>query len=95
LIVRERSLGELAEDVDDLKRHVDARMIELTDRVRRLSDRLDNAPFIRADLHSEQISSVRNDISSLRQLTMWLLGLLVSAIIGAIVVLVITAGRGG
>jgi uncharacterized sporulation protein YeaH/YhbH (DUF444 family) len=93
--VRERSLGEIADDVDRLQRHVDARMVELAAKVTRLTDRFDNAPFVRADLHSEQISSVRNDISSLRQLTMWLLGLLVSAIIGAIVVLVITAGRGG
>jgi hypothetical protein len=93
--MRERSLGEIADDVDRLRSHTDAIVAELATRVTKLTDRLDHAPFVRADLHSEQISSVRNDISALRQLTMWLLGLLVSAIIGAIVVLVITAGRGG
>jgi hypothetical protein len=93
--VRERSLAEIAEDLDELRRHVDARMIELSTTVTRLSDRFDNSPFVRSDLHSEQIGNVRKDIATLRQLTMWLLGLLVSAIIGAIVVLVITAGRGG
>lgn len=93
--MRERSIDEIAEDVDRLRLEVNARMTELAAIVVRLQDRFEHAPYVRQDLHSEQVTNLRNDITSLRQLTMWLLGLLVSAIIGAIVVLVITAGRSG
>jgi hypothetical protein len=59
-----------------------------------VAERINTAPYVRVDLHTEQIMNLRSEVGSLRQIMMWLLGLLVSAIVGAIVVLVITAGRG-
>jgi hypothetical protein len=80
---RERTLGELADDLERLARQVE-----------RLTDRLDNAPFVRLDLHNEQINNLRSDISGLRTLLMWVLGILASVLISAIV-LGISAVAGG
>jgi hypothetical protein len=82
--MREPSLPEVAEDVAELKHEV-----------RRLADRLDAAPFVRADLHSEQIGSLKASVAGLETRVNLVLGLLTTSIIGAIVVLVISAGRGG
>ena len=92
--MRERSIGELTEDVEQLRQHVDARMVELAASINQLRDRLDNAPYVRNDLHSEQIQNIRGDIKALRTVTMWLLGLLVSSIVGAIIVLVVSVASG-
>jgi hypothetical protein len=92
--MRERSIGEVADDVDRLRHDMDRRMTDMATRHTQLAAKVDAAPYVRVDLHTEQITNLRGDVASLRQVTMWLLGLLVSAIVGAIVVLVITAGRG-
>ena len=83
-MAHEPSLGELAEDVADLRTEMKV-----------LAARFEDAPFVRRDLHQSEYGRVRDDIAGLRTLTMWTLGLLCSALIGAIVVLVIAVGRGG
>ncbi|HEV2928874.1 MAG TPA: hypothetical protein VGW74_09285 [Propionibacteriaceae bacterium] len=92
---RERTPEELAEDISDLRGDMGRELGQVRDQVSRLVDRLDTAPFVRSDLHAEQIDRLRGDVGSLRSLTMWTLGLMCSSIVGAIIVLVITAGRGG
>ena len=88
---RQRSLDEVAEDLIELRREH-----------KRLAERLDAAPYVRQDLHAEQLDRLRSDIkgvraeiASVRALTMWTLGLLCTSIIGAIIVLVISAGTAG
>lgn len=68
-------------------------MADLTKEVRQLTGY--NTPFVRRDLHDEQIGSIRHDIAEIRVLARWAVGLIASSIIGAVVVLVIVAGRGG
>jgi hypothetical protein len=80
----EPSLGEVVRDLQRVSARVD-----------RLAERWDDAPFVRSDLHSEQMGSVRKAVEDLGTRVNYLLGLLVSSIIGAIIVLVISAGRGG
>lgn len=78
--MRERSIDEIAEDLADLK--------------------ADMHKLVRVDLHAEQlgrlrddIASARGDVSSLRHLTMWTLGILCSQIIAAIVGIVVAVAR--
>lgn len=70
-------------------------MLELQRDIRHVGDRLDSAPFVRVELHNEQLDRVRSDIASLRALTMWTLGLLCSQFVGAIVVVIVSVARGG
>lgn len=81
---RQRSLDEVAEDLIELRRDH-----------KRLEGRLDAAPFVRQDLHAEQLDRLRSDIAGVRALTMWTLGVLCTSIIGAIIVMVISAGTAG
>ena len=80
---RERTLGEIAEDLERLTRQVE-----------RLTDRLDNAPYVRLDLHNEQISNLRSDISGLRTMLMWVLGILASVMISAVVMGITAVAQG-
>ena len=66
----------------------------LTAVVQRLADRLDNAPFVRSDLHNEQINNLRSDISGVRSMQMWVLGLLGSILIAAVVVVITAVAQG-
>jgi hypothetical protein len=83
---RERTPGEIADDLERLARQVE-----------RLTDRLDNAPFVRLDLHNEQITNLRSDISGLRAMQMWVLGMLASILVAAVVagITAIAQGRLG
>jgi hypothetical protein len=80
---RERTLGEVADDLERLTRQVE-----------RLTDRLDNAPFVRVDLHNEQVSNLRSDISGLRTMLMWILGILASVLISAVVMGITAIAQG-
>jgi hypothetical protein len=77
-----RSLEELDDDVLEMKREVHD-----------LKTALDSAPFVRVELHNEQVDRLRGDIASLRTLVMWTLGLLCSSIVSAILVLIISVAR--
>jgi len=81
---RERTLGEVADDLERLTRQVE-----------RLTDRLDNAPFVRLDLHNEQINNLRADITGLRTMLMWVLGILASILISAVVMGITAIAQGG
>jgi len=81
---RQRSLEEVSEDLLELRRDH-----------KRLSERLDAAPYVRQDLHAEQLDRLRSDIAAVRSLTMWTLAILCTSIIGAIITLVVSAGTGG
>jgi hypothetical protein len=87
-VPREPTLGELADDVE-----------KLTVQVQRLGDRLDNAPYVRRDLHDEQINNVRKDIhavqtsttdgmAGLRTMQMWMLGVMGSILVAAVVAVI-------
>ncbi len=80
---RERSIDEAFEDLEKLSIHV-----------QRLHDRLDSLPFVRADLHNEQINNLRSDISGVRTMQMWVLGLLGSILIAAIVAFITAVAQG-
>lgn len=83
---RARTVDEVAEDVE-----------QLTTQVQRLADRLDNAPFVRADLHNEQIGNIRDAIAAVRALQMWILGLLGTMLValGVVVITAVAQGRLG
>lgn len=81
---RQRSLEEVTEDI-----------FELRQKVSDLGKRIDGAPFVRADLHAEQLDRIRSELASVRSLTMWTLGILCTFIIGAIVTFALSAGTAG
>ena len=81
---RERTIDEVAEDVE-----------ALTAQVQRLGEKFDNAPFVRADLHNEQINSVRNDLASVKTMQMWILGIFGSILIAGVVTAITAVARGG
>ena len=92
-MAREPTLGELADDVVDLRREV-----------RMLSDAV-GRDFVRADLHNEQIGNIRSDLAGLRQSQtegfsglnskfMWVVGIL-GMILVAVVVAAVTNAMGG
>ena len=81
---RERTLGEVADDLERLTRQVE-----------RLTDQLHNAPFVRLDLHNEQINNLRADITGLRTMLMWVLGILASILISAVVMVITAVAQGG
>jgi len=94
-VPREPTLGELADDVE-----------KLTVQVQRLGDRLDNAPYVRRDLHDEQITNVRNDIrrvqasttegmAGLRTMQMWMLGVMGSILVAAVVAVIANVAGSG
>jgi hypothetical protein len=81
---RERTLGEIDRDLERLTRDFD-----------QLQARLHNGAFVRADLHNEQIANLRGDIkgartnlgaeiSGVRTMQMWMLGILASLLIAAV-----------
>ena len=80
---RERTLGEVAEDLERLTRQVE-----------RITDRLEHLPFVRADLHNEQVNNLRSDISGLRTMLMWVLGILASVMISAVVMGITAVAQG-
>jgi Haemolysin XhlA len=83
---RARTLGELDRDVERLARDLD-----------QLQTRLNNGAYVRADLHNEQINNLRSDISGIRTMQMWVLGILASILVSAVVagITAIAQGRLG
>lgn len=74
--------------------------------VDRLHERIDSLPFVRADLHNVEIQNLgnritsvsdglRNDIGSVRTMQMWILGILGTILIAAVVTFIgmIAQGR--
>jgi hypothetical protein len=83
-VARERTIEEVYEDLEKLR-------LEM----QRLADRFDNAPFVRADLHNEQIRGLSAALDSVRALQTIILGMLGSIIVGAVVVVITAVARGG
>lgn len=83
-MARERTIEELAEDLE-----------QLTAQVQRLGDRFDSAPFVRADLHNEQVTNIRGQLDGLRTMLMWILGILASVLVSGVVLVVSAVARGG
>jgi hypothetical protein len=83
-VARERTIEEVAEDLDKMWREV-----------QRLADRFDNAPFVRTDLHNEQIRSLTSGLESVARLQMWILGLLGSILVAVVVAVITAVARGG
>jgi len=71
---RERTLGEIDRDLERLTREFE-----------QLQQRLNNGAFVRVDLHNEQINNLRADINGVRTMQMWVLGILASILVAAVV----------
>ncbi len=80
---RELSIEEVAKDLEKLERQV-----------QKLIERWDSAPFVRADLHNEQIQNLRSDIGGVRTMQMWVLGILGSILIAAVVTFIGAIAQG-
>jgi hypothetical protein len=94
-VARERTIEEVAEDLDKLWREV-----------QRLADRFDNSPFVRTDLHNEQIRGLTTGLSNARaefdrglasvsRLLMWILGVLGTVAVAAVVAVISAVAQGG
>jgi hypothetical protein len=90
-VMKTSKLAEVADDVDEMRDGLDDVRREL----RRLVEQLDTAPFVRRELHDEQIRGMRESMGRVASHAQWTFGLLASSIIGAIVVFAITVARGG
>lgn len=83
-MARERTIGELSEDVEWLIK-----------RMQRLDDRISKAPFVRADLHNEQIANIRGRLDGLHTMLMWILGILATMLVSGVVIVISAVARGG
>jgi hypothetical protein len=83
-VARERTNEELGE-------HLDKMQSEL----QRLADRFDTAPFVRADVHNEQIKGITKELESVSRLLTWILGLLGSVVVALLVAVITAVARGG
>ena len=76
--------AEVADDVDEVRRELS-----------RLRDELESAPFVRRELHEEQIRDIREAMKRVASHAQWTFGLLASSIISAVVVFAVAVARGG
>jgi hypothetical protein len=83
-VARERTLEEVTEELEKLWREF-----------QRLADRFDTAPFVRAELHNEQIAHIRDDLGGLKTMLMWILGILGSVLVAGVVALITAVAQGG
>jgi hypothetical protein len=77
-------LAEVADDVDEMRRELS-----------RLRDEFDAAPYVRRDLHDEQIRDIREAMKRVAAHAQWTFGLLASSIISAVVVFAIAVVQRG
>ena len=77
-------LAEVADDVDEVRRELS-----------RLRDELASAPFVRRELHDEQIRDIREALERVATHAQWTFGLLASSIISAVVVFAIAVAQRG
>lgn len=88
-------LAEVADDVDEMRDGFRRSLDDIQREVRRLADQLDTAPFVRRELHDEQIRGVRESMHRVAAHAQWTFGLVASSIIGAVVVFVLSMAQGG
>lgn len=94
-MARERTLEDIAEQVDWLTKQVEWSTKQVNRLPSRLDDRMNKAPFVRVDLYNVEMRSIRERLDSLHTMLMWILTIL-SGIVVAVVVTVISAvARGG
>jgi hypothetical protein len=77
-------LADVAEDVDEVRRELS-----------RLRDELASGPYVRRELHDEQIRDLREAMKRVTSHAQWTFGLLASSIISAVVVFAIAVAQGG
>lgn len=87
-------LAEVADDVDEMRDGLTRSLDDILREVRRLGDQFDAAPFVRRELHDEQIRGVREAMDRVSAHAQWTFGLLASSIIGAIVVFALSLAQG-
>lgn len=87
-------LAEVADDVDEMREGFRRSLDDIQREVRRLADQLDTAPFVRRELHDEQIRGVRESMQRVAAHAQWTFGLVASSIIGAVVVFVLSLAQG-
>jgi hypothetical protein len=95
--VPQQSLTELVVRIDRLHDAVTDDVDEVRDELRRLADRLVDGQYqyVRQEVHDDHVRELREEIARVAASAQWTFGLVASSIIGAVVLFVITAVRGG
>jgi hypothetical protein len=75
-------LTEVTDEIDEMRRELS-----------RLRDEFDAAPYVRRELHDEQIRDIREAMKRVAAHTQWTFGLLASSIISAVVVFAIAVAQ--
>jgi hypothetical protein len=87
--------AEVADDVDEMRDGLTRGLDEVRKELCRLCDQLDAAPYVRRELHDEQIRDLREAMRRVASHAQWTFGLLASSIISAVVVFAIAVAQGG
>lgn len=88
-------LAEVADEVDEMRDGLARGLEDLRRELRRVSDQLDAAPFVRRELHDEQIRDLRETVRRVASHAQWTFALLASSIISAVVVFAVSVAQGG
>jgi hypothetical protein len=75
-------LAEVADEIDELRRELSLLRVEF-----------DAAPYVRRELHDEQIRDIREAMKRVASHAQWTFGLLASSIISAVVVFAIAVAQ--
>jgi hypothetical protein len=84
---------DVTDDLDEMRDGFCRNLDEVRVELRRLAEQHDRLPYVRQELHDEQIRSLREGVERVASHTHWTFALLASSIIGAVVVLVITVAQ--
>lgn len=93
--MRTSKLADVADDMDELRDDLAKGLDDVRRELHRLADQLDTSPFVRREVHDEQIRGIREAMGRVASHAQWTFGLLASSIIGAVVVLAMAAAQGG
>jgi hypothetical protein len=88
-------LADVADDVDEMRDGLTRGLEDVRRELSRLRNELDSAPFVRRELHDEQIRDLREAVKRVASHAQWTFGLLASSIISAVVVFALTVAQGG
>jgi hypothetical protein len=86
--------AEVADDVDEMRDGLTRGLDEVRKELSRLCDQLESTPYVRRELHDEQIRDIRESMRRVASHAQWTFGLMASSIISAVVVFAIAAIQG-
>lgn len=88
-------LAEVADDVDEIRDGLTRGLEDVCRELRRVSELLDAAPYVRRELHDEQIRDLRETVGRVASHAQWTFALLASSIISGVVVFAVSVTQGG